>query len=79
MASVLDEMIDILSQERGSITSKASIVMFAERMGLDENSIRPEHVDKLVDQLKPGLFVFVGENKTEFLARRMRGLGKVRL
>ena len=75
MSRVLDEMVEILSQEIGSITAKASITMFAERIGLDADSIEPEHVSNLVDQLKPGLFVFVGESRTEDLAKQMLRLG----
>ena len=74
MSGILDNMVDILSQEIGSITARASIVMFAERMGIKKDSIGPEHVGELVKQLKPGLFVFVGEKKTEDLAKEMLNL-----
>ena len=77
MSSLLDNMVEILAPEIGAITARESILMYAQRMGLTEDTLGPEHVKDVVEKLKPGLRVFVGSKKTEHLCRLMEVFGEV--
>ncbi len=75
MARVFDEVVKMLTPGVGESMARASVDMHLKKVGLDRETLGPQHIPALVQALQPGLAVFVGKANASALADRLLGLG----
>lgn len=75
MASKLfDEIVGVLTPGVGEHMARVSVEMHLAKVGIDHDSLGPQHLHELVRAIQPGLAVFVGKADAGELAERLLGL-----
>jgi hypothetical protein len=63
----------ILGPYLGANMARAAVAVARRKLGIDDVQVKPEEIEPLIEQLKPGLQVFLGAEQTK------RILGEIRV
>jgi hypothetical protein len=76
MANMFDDIVSVLAPGVGESLARASVDMHLSKVGLDRQTLGPQHLEELVRAIQPGLAVFVGKADATLLADRLLGLSR---
>jgi hypothetical protein len=62
----------VLAPYMGPTLSGASLRGHCDKLGIGEHDVSTHQIDALLSAMRPGLHVFVGEEKTSLILREMR-------
>jgi hypothetical protein len=63
----------ILGPYLGANMARAAVGVARRKLGIDDSQVKPAEIEPLIEQLKPGLQVFLGAEQTK------RILGEIRV
>lgn len=74
MAKMFDDIVTVLSPGVGESLARASVDMHLSKVGLERDTLGPQHLAELVRAIQPGLAVFVGKADARVLAEKLLSL-----